>query len=531
MVRELGQFDMIVQHRSGKQHTNADSLSRKPDPYPYCDCYHAGVDVKSLPCGGCHYCSRAHYQWSRFETDVDDVIPIAVRSVTLLNDTESEEPTPEEVSSSSELDSGNKTVDSIHSMKNEDQLEMDQVSEHHTCNWLENHKPEEIRKYQLEDKDLHVLITWIEKQITPTQQDLYLSSSTVKKFWLCHSQLHMISGVLYYWWEELQQNRYLLMVPTVLQAEVLKGCHDCPTAGHLGQQKTLLRVKRKYIWHGMSTDVKIYVRACKICNTQKKPSIKPKAALGSYQAGEPMERIHIDMLGPLSETHNGNKYILLLVDQFSKWVEVHPLSDQSALQVAKTIVDQVFSRFGSPLQIHSDQGKNFDGNIFKALCHLYKITKTRTTPYRPSSNGQVERYNRLLLQMIRCYIEGKQNTWDENIQLLAAAIRAMPTRATGFSANLLFLGREVNSPIDIILGTTSAQRKNQEPAEYLLNFRKTMKEVNHIAREHLKSSQCTQKRNYDIRLSEKSYNVGDIIYKFNSGSLKGEHRKLKSIWI
>ena len=78
-----------------------------------------------------------------------------------------------------------------------------------------------------------------------------------------------------------------------------------------------------------------------------------------------------------------------------------------------------------PLQVHTDQGKNFDGNIMKALCDLYRITKTQTTPYRPCSNGQVERYNRLLLQLICCFLQAKDKTWDQDLQLLAGAIWAM----------------------------------------------------------------------------------------------------------
>ena len=93
-----------------------------------------------------------------------------------------------------------------------------------------------------------------------------------------------------------------------------------------------------------------------------------------------MERVHMDMLGPFPPSEQGNKYILVMVDQFTKWVEIHALPDITAVQTAKCAVDQFFSRFGTPLQIHTDQGGNFDGNVMKALCHLYRIAKTRTTP-------------------------------------------------------------------------------------------------------------------------------------------------------
>ena len=106
-----------------------------------------------------------------------------------------------------------------------------------------------------------------------------------------------------------------------------------------------------------------------------------------------MERVHLDMMGPLPKSDRGNKYIMVMVDQFSRWVEIQPLPEISAETTAWTAIDHFFSRFGYPLQIHTDQGKNFDGNLFKAMCDLLQITKTRTTPYQPCSNGQVERYN------------------------------------------------------------------------------------------------------------------------------------------
>ena len=101
----------------------------------------------------------------------------------------------------------------------------------------------------------------------------------------------------------------------------------------------------------------------------------------------------MDMLGPFPSTNKGNKYIFVMVDQFTKWVEIHPIPEITTLQTAKVAVDEFFSQFGTPLQIHTDQGKNFDGHVMHALCDLYRTIKTCTTPYHPCSNGQVGVYN------------------------------------------------------------------------------------------------------------------------------------------
>ena len=115
----------------------------------------------------------------------------------------------------------------------------------------------------------------------------------------------------------------------------------------------------------------------------------------SYQAGYPMGRVHLDFMGPLPKTKSGNEYILLMVDQFTKWTECIPLPSQTAEVTAQSAVNEFFCRLGNPFEIFSDQGRNFESTLFKAVCDLLQIHKARTRPYRPSANGQVERQNRI----------------------------------------------------------------------------------------------------------------------------------------
>jgi hypothetical protein len=106
----------------------------------------------------------------------------------------------------------------------------------------------------------------------------------------------------------------------------------------------------------------------------------------------------------------------------------------------------LFSRFGMPLHVHSDQGRNFESTLFQEVCRVLDITKTHTTPYRPASNGQVERYNRTVLQMVRSYLEGRDLEWDRFLPLIGMAIRGTINRNTGFTPNFLMLGRELSIP-------------------------------------------------------------------------------------
>ena len=245
-----------------------------------------------------------------------------------------------------------------------------------------------------------------------------------------------------YNWESTH-TKALLLIPHSFQNNALKGCHDYPTSGHLGKRTTLARLKRSFPWYDMANDVKQYVYTCGTSNKHKKPRVKPKAGLSCYHTGIRMGQFHIDNLGPFPVSDWVNKYVFLMVDQFCKWIEINALPNISAEQTAKCAVDQFFSEFGSPLQTHRPQGKNFDGSVMEALNALYHETKTNTTVYHICSNVHVQHDNHLLFHLIHCYLCDKDKTWDLHLQLLASAICSMEHRSTGYSANMMMLGVEV----------------------------------------------------------------------------------------
>ena len=269
--------------------------------------------------------------------------------------------------------------------------------------------------------------------------------------------------------------------------------------------------------------------SCHTCKLNKKVAPKPRAALGAFHAGLPLERVHFDILGPLPESSKGNVYILVIVDQFTKWVESYALPDQKAESIAEKLVFEFISRFGCPLEIHTDQGKNVDGAVISSICKLLQIRKTRTTPYHPSSNGQCERYNRTILQMVRCFLEGKSKDWDVHLPILMGAIRSVPNANTGFSPNLLMLGREVWGPEKLIFGI-AASSDPTPPEEFVSLLRQRMEESHKLVRASLKRSQAVQKRTYDTRIVQHPYQPGDLVLRRDWAGKKGESPKLRPLW-
>ena len=139
-----------------------------------------------------------------------------------------------------------------------------------------------------------------------------------------------------------------------------------------------------------------------------------------------------------------------MVDQFTKWAECIPLPSQKAEVTARAAIDEFFSQFGFPFKLFSDQGRNFESKLFEAPCKALQIHKARTTAYRASGNGQVKRFNRTLLDAVRCFLGKVQNKWDQHVQQIAGAIRSSVNRSTGFMPNMLMLRREVRTPAQLM---------------------------------------------------------------------------------
>ena len=183
---------------------------------------------------------------------------------------------------------------------------------HEDVTWVEKYTTQDLRKMQLEDDTTAQIIRWLEDDHKPSHAELALASPAIKYVWFLRRQLIVLSGVVYY--QRVEQQPGCAVNREPLQRIILEHCHDKPGAGHMGMNKTTQRVKRYAIWYKMLDSCLVYVRSCSVCNRQKKLQKKPKAHQVQYHAGLSLERIHIDILGPLIETPRGNQYVLVVVD-------------------------------------------------------------------------------------------------------------------------------------------------------------------------------------------------------------------------
>ena len=309
-----------------------------------------------------------------------------------------------------------------------------------------------------------------------------------------------------------------LLVPKKIRKDVLRHMHQNLLSGHLGTKKTRGRLLQHFYWMGVRWDVDRWVAGCDVCGAIKVPSQGPRAPLGAMPCGAPLDRLATDIFGPLPVTPRKKRYILVVTDYFSKWVEIFPLPDATAQTCADQILNEVIAHFGCPYSLHSDQGFKV---LFAELCQLLEIRKTRTSPANPKCNGQTERFNHTIVNMIKAYMKGEQTNWDLNLGCLAAAYRATPHDTTGFMPNLLMLGREVRLPTELLFGSKAEEGDIVTYGQYVDLLRERMQKAHKVARAHLHVKAQRQKERYDAKGNLHQYRPGDYVwYRTHIGQLQ-----------
>ena len=244
------------------------------------------------------------------------------------------------------------------------------------------------------------------------------------------ANLHIANDVLFY--QKSANHPARLVVPGSLIPTVLRDLHE--QLGHVGVAKMTDVANKRYWWPKLQEQVRTFCRTCQTCEAFKGPNPNPVAPLQPMPTGAPGERVGIDIIGPLPTTERNNKYILVMVDYFTKAAEAEAIPTQDAETVVYTFFNRWVCQHGLPQSLHSDQGANFESDVFKAMCDWLGIQKTRTTPGHPQGNGQVERTNRTLVALLKCFALGSHpHDWDAHLQRSLLAYRATIHSSTGYS--------------------------------------------------------------------------------------------------
>ena len=278
----------------------------------------------------------------------------------------------------------------------------------------------------------------------------------------------------------------------------------------------------------MYTSTLQYVNSCEVCQHTKSSTRSKKAPLKPLPIVGPFQRVHIDHVGPLNVTKNGNRHLLVIIDSFSGWPEAFPTKSTSAEEVADILYREIISRYGMFDQLVTDQARSFRNKLVEQLCKLLKIKHVFSSPYHAQSNGQVERCNQTLVKSLRLICD-KQEQWDDFIAPVLFSYRATVTVSTNISPYRVLFGREMKTAIDSALlaeweGTANVERYTGELIPKL-------KLTEEITRQNLQERNEKAKLYYDRNTTDSSFSLGEKVLLYDSTTKSNECRKLKRRWV
>lgn len=268
-----------------------------------------------------------------------------------------------------------------------------------------------------------------------------------------YNNLLVENGILYCFKKKVKsyepQNAKRLVIPQELVPYKLDLCHDGFAGAHLGENKTWSKVANKFFWPSMRDDITNWVRSCPVCSSKKDPIPGREILHPLSQPDLPFDRIGIDYIGPLPDTDNGNRHILVITDYATRWAEAFATKDQKASTVAQILIDEIICRYSAPREILSDQGTNFLSSVVKQVCEYFRIRKINTTSYHPQTNGLTEKFNHTLCKMLSSYTNETQTNWDLFLPMALFAYRTSIQKSSNESPFKLLFAREARLPADI----------------------------------------------------------------------------------
>ena len=370
----------------------------------------------------------------------------------------------------------------------------------------------DVKLAQKNDPDIQEVLTWVANGNCPRRSRLRNLSRTTRRLWLDFSKLAMIDGILCRMSRPVPGKSPVqqVIIPQSLQSMVLAHLHGDKLAGHFSAQKTFQRSLTICYWPYIRRDIEAYCRTCRECESRRNPTPRNKAPMQVTQANTPFQRIFADIT-ELPITSKRNRYILVVMDQFTKYVNLFPLQDQTAHTVAKCLFDKYICEHGIPEFLHTDQGRQFDCALIHTLCKLVGINKTRTSPYHPQSDGLVERFNRSLKDQLSKYLLSTPGEWDDVLHQVQFAYNSAVHSSTGFSPFYLAKGREPRLPANVIVGSP-ASTSHLTPDSYATSLQTRLKSAfNQVAHSQERAS-LSQKSHYDKKTKFNPYNTGDLVW-------------------
>ena len=317
-----------------------------------------------------------------------------------------------------------------------------------------------------------------------------------------------------------------LVVPQSMRQVVMTTAHDSALAGHFSHRKTAEKVFREFFWPGAGADIKRFCRSCHVCQkTSPKGNVR-KAPLVSMPINrEPFSRVAIDLVGPLTPSSEGHRYILTLIDCATRFPEAVPLKNIDTVTIAESLVS-IFSRVGIPKEMLSDRGTQFKSDLMAEVNRLLSIKAIFTSPYHACCNGMVERFHAVLKAMLKKLCLDKPSDWHRYLPSVLFAYREIPNDTLKFSPFELLYGHRVRGPLSILhdLWTnTDLSDEVKTTYQYVLDLRSRLEDSASIASANAAVNSKMYKTYFDRNTQSRVLSEEDEVLVL----LPSSHNKLK----
>ncbi|KAJ9529163.1 hypothetical protein QJQ45_007834 [Haematococcus lacustris] len=316
--------------------------------------------------------------------------------------------------------------------------------------------------------------------------------------------LRVIDGRLY----TASEPPRLYVPASPLRSQLLHEAHDAVTSAHLGRAKTLERLQRHFYWPQMEQTVREYVRTCDQCQRNKATNQVPPGLLQPLPIpNRNWQHVSMDFIGPLPPTSHGYDMIVTVVDKLSKMLHLIPTTaTATAPDIAKLFFDHVFKHHGLPEAIVSDRDPKFTSDFWTSLFHLTGTRLLMSSAYHPQTDGQSERANRTVEDMLRPYINHHKTDWDQHLAAVEFAYNSSTHVGTGFSPFYLNYGHHPRTPEALLQPPSTLV-----PSPAADAFVTTMRSNIDTAKAALQRAVDKQKQQADKHRRHLEFNVGDKV--------------------
>ena len=339
----------------------------------------------------------------------------------------------------------------------------------------------------------------------------------------------MQDGVLYHIANPVRYDmthRLQLVVPSELQNEILEQAHDSEFGGgHMGQDKTYDKIRRRFYWKTVFKDTIEFVQNCKLCKARNMRKVRvpmQDMPLPNY----PFEFVAIDTAGPFVEADDGSLYVITVIDHFSGWPECYATHDKTANTVARLLLEEFIPRHSCPRVILSDNGTEFVNAIVDILLKKLKIAHIRTSVAHAAANGRCERHHAVINDAVAKYAHRDHATWPKYLPAIMMAYRTAVNDSTRYSPFYVVYGRDPVLPMDTLLNP----KYKYMGEEYV----PTMLERLHIAFKEVQKNTYDARENNRERLARRAviqdFDVGDAVFYYDKTVKTNECQKFALRW-